>query len=274
MKFCYIDESGTGDEPFAVMVGIIVDAQRMSLTKQNWKSLLQVLSQVVQRPITEIHTRDFYAGNGPWRGIDGVQRAEIISEIFTWLEDRKHSIVFSAVDKGKYFSEFPNEPFASDIPNIWSFLALHLTLSLQKVYQNESKNKGHTVLIFDNEEQAAKKFIALSNNPPEWTNEYYKKAQKQEPLDQIIDSPYFADSQTVGLIQVADFVSYFLRRYIELKHHSSPPKYPDEEKNVDRWVTTVFSRAVSKSAIYPSRGRCECADLFWRYAPDCVKMTS
>jgi len=29
MKFCYLDESGIGDEPYAVMVGIIVDAQRM-----------------------------------------------------------------------------------------------------------------------------------------------------------------------------------------------------------------------------------------------------
>lgn len=34
MKFCYVDESGTGDEPYAVMVGIVVDTQRMHVTKQ------------------------------------------------------------------------------------------------------------------------------------------------------------------------------------------------------------------------------------------------
>jgi hypothetical protein len=54
MKFCYIDESGTGEEPYALMVGIIVDTQRMSLTKQHWKGLLAALSEVVGRLISEI----------------------------------------------------------------------------------------------------------------------------------------------------------------------------------------------------------------------------
>lgn len=33
MKLCYCDESGTGNEPVAVMVGIVVDTKRMHLTK-------------------------------------------------------------------------------------------------------------------------------------------------------------------------------------------------------------------------------------------------
>lgn len=270
MKFCYVDESGTGEEPYAVMVGIIVDAQRMNLTKQHWSYLLSALSEVIQRPITEIHTRDFYAGNGPWRGINGPQRSEIITLIFNWLRDRKHHMVFSSVDKSKYYSDFRNEPFAGEIPNLWCFLALHLTLSLQKLHQTENKNKGHTVLIFDNEEQASKDFITLSNNPPAWTHEYYEKKRKQNPLDQIIDSPYFADSQSVGLLQVADFVSYFLRRYIELKQNANPPRYQDEETKVYGWMDTAFERTIPISIMYPTRGRCQCADLFWRYAPDCI----
>jgi hypothetical protein len=274
MKFCYVDESGTGDEPYAVMVGIIVDAQRMSLTKQHWKGLLTALSEVVQKPITEIHTRDFYAGNGPWRDIDGPQRSQIITLIFNWLRDRKHHIVYSAVDKTKYRSDFLREAYACDIPNLWCFLALHLTLSLQKQHQTENKNKGHTVLIFDNEEQSSKDFIMLSNNPPAWTHVYYGKGRKQEPLDQIIDAPYFADSKSVGLIQVADFVSYFLRRYIELKQNANPPKYQNEENKVYGWMDTAFSRSIPKSIMYPTRGRCECADLFWRYAPDCIKTSN
>ena len=59
MKFCYIDESGTGNEPFAVMVGIIVDAQRMHVTKSDWADLLNILSNIVNREVNEIHTRDF-----------------------------------------------------------------------------------------------------------------------------------------------------------------------------------------------------------------------
>jgi|GEM_PF-2882739 hypothetical protein len=33
MKFCYFDESGMGEEPYLVIVGIIVDATRMHITK-------------------------------------------------------------------------------------------------------------------------------------------------------------------------------------------------------------------------------------------------
>ena len=50
MKFCYCDESGTGDEPIAVMVGIVVDAQRMHLTKADWAELLETLSQLLGGP--------------------------------------------------------------------------------------------------------------------------------------------------------------------------------------------------------------------------------
>ena len=75
MKFCYFDESGTGTEPFAVMVGVLVNSQRMNLTKTHWDGLLLVLSKIVGRKITEIHTSDFYAGNGPWRDIKGDNRS-------------------------------------------------------------------------------------------------------------------------------------------------------------------------------------------------------
>jgi len=73
MKVCYCDESGTGDEPIAVMVGVIVDAQRMHVTKTNWKDLLVSLSRVVGKPVEEVHTRDFYAGNDCWRALRGDQ---------------------------------------------------------------------------------------------------------------------------------------------------------------------------------------------------------
>ncbi len=87
MKVCYCDESGTGDEPIAVMVGIVVDARRMHVTKEDWKALLEKLSRIVGKPIEEIHTRDFYAGNEKWRALPGPQRAEIITATFGWLRD-------------------------------------------------------------------------------------------------------------------------------------------------------------------------------------------
>ena len=104
MKLCYCDESGTGDEPIAVMVGIVVDAQRMHVTKHDWRELLDRLSRIVEKPVSEIHTRDFYAGNDAWRSLRGDQRSAIIDETFGWLKDRKHKVIYVGVEKSKYYN--------------------------------------------------------------------------------------------------------------------------------------------------------------------------
>ncbi|MFH1577251.1 MAG: DUF3800 domain-containing protein, partial [Candidatus Margulisiibacteriota bacterium] len=102
MKFCYIDESGNGSEPFLIMVGVIVDSHRMHRTKEAWDEFLLMLSKLCKKTISEFHTRDFYAGNGPWRGIDGKERAKIISAILGWWKARKHHVTFTAINKIEY----------------------------------------------------------------------------------------------------------------------------------------------------------------------------
>jgi len=54
MKFCYFDESGTGEEPIAVVAGVITDAIRMRVTKTHWSNLLETLSNIIGRGIEEI----------------------------------------------------------------------------------------------------------------------------------------------------------------------------------------------------------------------------
>ncbi|HET9376701.1 MAG TPA: hypothetical protein VFO40_17130 [Chthoniobacterales bacterium] len=90
MKICYCDESGTGNEPIAVTVGVVVDSQRMRVSKEDWKELLAQLSNMIGSKIDELHTRDFYSGNSPFRNLNGSQRSDYISAIFKWFVDRKH----------------------------------------------------------------------------------------------------------------------------------------------------------------------------------------
>lgn len=272
MKFCYLDESGTGEELFAVMVGIIVDAYRSRITRKDWSDLLALLSQIVGKPLLEIHTSDFYSGNGIWRNLPGDKRARIINAIFNWLKSRNHKIVYSAVDKDKFNFDFDKEQRANEIGSLWRFMALHVCLSIQKHSSlSYEKTKGQTMMIFDKEEAEADDFIKLIINPPEWSDTYYNydRYKNAERLDQIIDVPYFGDSRHVGLIQLADFVSFFLRKYIEIEM-GIPPDYVEEPERIKEWSKIILEQAIQKSAMYPARGRCECADLFYRYAPSCL----
>jgi hypothetical protein len=270
MKFCYIDESVTAEEPISVMAGIITDATRMRVTKIHWSNLLETLSNIIGRQIQEIHTRDFYSGNSPWRDLDGSQRSAIISAIFDWLQERKHHVVYTAVNKAAFLAEFKNEPFYKNVRTLWRFMALHVTLSLQKSFQREKKNKGNTVLIFDNEEREKVQFTDLVLNPPDWTDTYYNRGKNQEKLEQIVDVPHFVDSKEVGLIQLADFICFFLRKHIELTLGYVKPAYKDESAKVAAWANQIFEQTIAKSCIYISRGRCDAAELFCKFAPECV----
>jgi hypothetical protein len=274
MKFCYVDESGMGDEPYAVMVGLVVDALRMHVTKADWRDLLAALSTIARREVTEIHAVDFYPGNSPWRGLAGDSRASIITAVFKWLVDRKHQLVYSAVDKDHFRSTFHTEAQACDVHTLWRFMALHISLALQKHHKEMPRNKGNTVLIFDSEHREERGFIELILNPPGWTDTYYGYEAGQQRLDQIVDVPHFVDSRDVGLIQVADLISYFLRRHIEIQEGVIRPRYDGEARLVAGWAEIALSRSIPKPRMYPKRGRCECADLFWRYAPGCIVQES
>lgn len=108
-------------------------------------------------------------------------------------------------------------------------------------------------------------------SPPDWSDEYYSKKKKQEKLDQIIDAPYFADSKNVGLIQVADFLSYFVRRYIEIETGVVPPKYKEEGDKIEKWFKAIKARLIPYQSMYPKTKRCATAELYWKLAPDSIK---
>lgn len=267
MKFCYIDESGMGSEPYAVMVGVVVDAYRMRPTKAEWDELLTTLSGIVGRTVTEFHTKDFYAGNSPWRGLDGAQRARIIDAIFEWFSERKHHIVYSAIDKAQHSRIAATDRRVADLGTLWRCLAAHIALALQKAHQGKAGNKGHTVLIFDQHEKDQKKFAELLLDPPAWSDTYYNKGKKQDRLDQIIDVPHFVNSSHVGLIQLADCFSYIFRRHLELQDGKAIENYAGEVAKVKTWIDKAMSRSLPSASMYPKRNRCNTAQTFWDMAP-------
>lgn len=278
MKFVYVDESGTGGKPISVMVGIIADAYRMRQTKEDWEKRLQELRKIIGKKIFEIHTNRFYSRNGIWNNLEPKQKEDTITAILEWLKDRKHQIVYTAVVKDKFNKDLKNNERLNEIGSLWRFMALHIALSLQKCYQGGKRgryriiqNKGGIILIFDHENKEEEKFTNLLLSPPDWTDTYYDKMPNQKKMNQIIDVPHFVNSHQVGLIQLADFICFFLRRYIELKMGIDKPKYEDELSKIQKWIEPIFKLAIPKNNIFLSKGRCECSNLFYEYAPDVIK---
>lgn len=268
MKFCYLDESGTGGQPVAVMVGVVVDATRMHLTKEHWADLLVELSKIVGSDIAEFHAHKFYKGDGVWKGLSGEIRSRLIGAIIQWMKVRKHKIVYSAIDVEKFKLEAPKHAALKDF-TIWKCLGLHVSLALQRVHQKESKNKGNTVLVFDEAVTEKEKFTKILLNPPSWTDEYYQRGRKQAALDQLIDVPHFVDSKHVPLVQVADVYAFVLRRHFEIASGLDVEKYAGEATKVSRWAEDMLAQTIGNSHIFPSKGACDSAKLFQLVAPVC-----
>lgn len=271
MNLCYCDESGTGQEPVAVMVGVVVDATRMHLTKAHWQDLLDYLSELAGRQIVELHTRDFYSGSGVWREIDGTQRSAIMSAILNWLADRKHRVVYTAVVKDRYHQARATQHVPDELNTLWRFMGFHLILSMQKHGQCDSGVKGHSIFVFDNEERERMRFTDIIARPPAWSDEYYERAKKQEQLSHIVDVPYFGDSREVALIQLADFLAFLLRRFAEIKDGLIAPRYLDEEEKVSGWVATLAERSIGRRFLFPRTGREYAEALFFDLAPASIR---
>lgn len=268
MKFCYLDESGTGDQAVAVMVGVVVDATRMHLTKDHWSELMVELSKIVGTEIAEFHAHRFYKGAGVWKGLSGDARSRLISAIIQWMQARKHKIVYSAVDNEKFKAEAPKIAEFKNI-SLWKSLALHCSLALQRAHQKEAKTKGNTVLVFDDAVKEKEKFTQLLLAPPAWTDSYYQRTRKQSALDQLIDVPHFVDSKHVALVQVADVYAFVLRRHFELKSGLEAEKYAGEAVKVATWAEGILKQSIGNAHIYPAKGASESAKLFQQVAPAC-----
>jgi hypothetical protein len=272
MKFVYIDESGTGGEPFAVMGSIIVDALRMVPTKNEWDDFLPTLSRIAGKKIDEFHTRDFYSGSGVWHGVPGDKRSEITDAIVGWIAERRHHIAITSVTKSDFEAENKAGQLKPELKSIWMTMASHLILSVQREFQSEKKNKGNSILVFDEHGMDKENIERFVYDPPEWTDSYYSKAKKQRRLDQIVDVPYFCNSKHVGLVQLADFVSFIARRYIEIVDGNQKEKYAGEKDKISGWFNKLQSRSISWSSIYPKTGRCEISEMYFRLAAPSLRI--
>ena len=97
VKVCYVDETGTdGQSPVVVMVGVVADGKRLNRTRTDFADTSARLGDVALRDLRELKSNELYRGLGPWKGIDGRERAAIIENLCGWLCERKHDLALAA----------------------------------------------------------------------------------------------------------------------------------------------------------------------------------
>lgn len=73
------------------------------------------------------------------------------------------------------------------------------------------------------------------------------------------------------MLQVADFLAYFLRKYVEVVEKLVEPKYAEEEQRIREWVGALSKRCIGFSHNYPAKGRCVTAEMFYEHCPPSLR---
>lgn len=262
MKLCYIDETGTdGRSPVIVFVGVVVDGVRSSTTRDELDRVFEEASLVLGKAPSEIKGSDLYQKKKVWRNLEGSERHAIFGRLCELVISRKHDIALSVLDVEKTKAE-PLDPTFSN----WTAGALHVALQIQRGYQRQERNKGHSLLIFDNHRDS-EQLISNVLSPPNWTDAYYARGKKQSALDAIIDAPLFADSKHIGLLQVADVLAFMFRRHIELNDFGLNEDFDGERSQLAGVVERVEKRLIEKAHRYPKLPTDHVANWYRNQAP-------
>lgn len=246
MKFIYIDESGSRDPAqgdIFVMAGLLIDAFRLRKQTANFDNLIQGFLGQYPRPPKEIKTKAMINGASPWNKVNADKRKEFLEEAVDLAVDctEIYAVAFSLEKFQNTVQEMSNTPpFGT---NYWVGAAMFLAALVQKKMQTLGRNKGHTVVVFDDNYYLPKVSACLRQADP-WFDALYKRRIKKhtkgkdrmvwQPVhpdarfEQIINFAFSIKSEYSPFVQTADMISYIYKRHLELAD-SKNEKWPGEK---------------------------------------------
>jgi hypothetical protein len=224
MKFCYVDETGSGAEgDVFVMAGLLIDAYRLRKHTAQFDQIIQRFLEKHPRGRDELKTKAILNGSDGWNKVDPDDRKNFGRELINLATECAR--VFAVAFSFKGFSGAANAGHGQTFGNsYWLAAAMFVAALVQKRMQGEPKNKGLTVLICDdNKREMASLSDALHKADP-WFERKKKKngtswieVKNDDRFDEIVNTAFAIKSQHSSLTQVADAVGYVYRRYLELQ---------------------------------------------------------
>ena len=80
--FAYVDETGIdGVSPLMVMVGVVVNDERLNRTQGEFAAIFENLGEMVTGTLKELKSSDMLAGSGAWREVDGQKRRNVFTNL-------------------------------------------------------------------------------------------------------------------------------------------------------------------------------------------------
>lgn len=262
MYACYIDESGhcgeryDANQPVEVVCGVITDITKLFKTQRDHHRILRILDEN-RIPISELKAKEIYRGKNTWYGIKHEVRYSVIDQLLEWADERTCKYIVCPIDSAKFFERKRN---GCSVSNTLKFPyeagAMNVVLAVERFKSGTKKNKGKTLVVFDEQHAHDGSIIKLIESDLTFTDGYtgYKvsRSKKQPPrLDEIIDVPFFSKSHLSTLIQLSDLVAFIVNRYILLTVFGKEESYTNEIKQIEKWYSIIHENAIPHAHINP-----------------------
>lgn len=280
MYACYIDESGhcgekfNPNQPVEVLCGVVTDLTKLFKTNREHNGMLRILEEE-GIPANEVKSSNIYRGRGNWRGVSPKKRSEFINELLNWAVERSCKFVVSPIDSKKFFErKIDNCSIAQKLRYPYEAGAFNIVLAVQRDKSRTKKNKGKTLVVFDEQGKHDKNLSALFDEDLSYTDRYTKyvlpKRSKKIPprLGEIIDIPFFSKSHISPLIQVADLGAFVVNKYLQLTVYNYSEKYHGELDVIKEWYEVIGENLIRHTNINPKEKNDPLCEFYWAVRPD------
>jgi len=278
MYFLYIDESGysgakldDANQPVLAMAGLLVNQYHWRKSWEEFKQFCDEFRDEFGVDFKELKAADVYSGRGQWSNISH-DRQEILEYCLNWLKTRPHKIIATAIIKKalkKERSLFQQMlfPIKNDVSKLSPYLlsALHLSLIFQRHLENQKQDahKKIGMIIFDEQKQEQNTLLDLLIALPKSVAGFTNKISK-EGFCCIMDNAYFIGSHHSSFVQIADIVSFVIRKTVEFEI-GYKESYEGEKNKIANWFSTIKDLFIEKRHRFPTN--CEIVKTYKKIIP-------
>ncbi len=205
MRILYIDESHS--KSFYVLSGALINDTGFEKFYVDFNNFLD--KELGLNVETELKGDELWNGRGYWGKIKMEDRANFVEKIAQYLKTTKLKLIVA----------FTNTSKANDHEKYFKLLPKIIEEGVKITSRESGSTKKHLMVIFDERADLRKDYEV-----------YNAIAQKKVDIVKnfkgtckIFDYGYEGISKFSRVLQVADFVAYFYRAYLEIKVFSESP---------------------------------------------------
>lgn len=256
MHFFYLDESGdTGDnlddpnQPIFVLGGV-------NLRDEGWNKtqikLHKIFDDYFEGKILEnfeLHTKQLLSpnGEGPFLNHDIEDRTELVEELLTLIEERKHGVHFFAIDKNRLCDAecYVELPYNAESPYLVAFD--YLATYINWYVKEHLGSTARALVIFDRKDQYHTEIEKITRNRR-------FEGPKIHRIKWIVEFSYSVDSKKNPMIQLSDLIVFLARRFLEIEkgYH---PEWSEEACNFYALCFKQLITRVKRQKIIDRPGR-------------------